>query len=412
MVVKQVLEVYARGTGQLINPAKCSIMFNNKCEAAEQEQVKQVLAVERELFEAKYLGLPTQRGRVKGDHFQDLKERLSKRLGDYSEKFMSAAAKEVLIKAVAQALPTYIMSVFKLPLGLCDDLTSMIRGFWWGAENGKRKTAWMAWSELTLKKCCGGLGFKDLRLFNQAMLARQAWRLIVHPESLCARLLKAKYYPNGNLVDTAFCSNPSQTWQAITHGLELLKQGIIWRVGCGSQVQIWRDPWIPRVHSLRPTTRRGRCRLRWVSELLDQGGRDWDLDVLQSSFNQPDVEAIMKIKLPQRHSEDFLAWHFEKSGLFTVRSAYNLALRMTNFGACQASSMEPEGERKLWSRVWSGSVPPKVNVFAWELSRDILPTRHAKFIRKLENSACCTRSVTVRLRTASMRLCPAHKLKV
>lgn len=296
------------------------------------------------MFEAKYLGLPTPRGRVKGEHFQDLKERLCKRLKDCSEKNMSAAAKEVLIKSVGQAMPTYIMSVFKLPLGLCDDLTSIIRSFWWGAEDGRRRTAWIAWEELTLKKCFGGLGFKDLRLFNQAMLARQAWRLIEHPESLCSRLLKAKYYPRGNLVDTAFCSNPSQTWEAITYGLELLKKGIIWRIGCGSQVRIWRDPWIPREHSLRLTTRQGRCRLKWVSDLLDQDGRDWDFDKLHSLFNSADVEAISKIKLPQRRSEDFIAWHMEKSGVFSVRSAYSLAEIGTNGG--QASDLIEARRRK------------------------------------------------------------------
>ena len=71
---------------------------------------------------------------------------------------MSIAAKVVIIKAVAQALPTYVMSIFKLPLGLCDDLTSIIREFWWGVENGKRKTAWIAWDEMLMKKCCGGMG--------------------------------------------------------------------------------------------------------------------------------------------------------------------------------------------------------------------------------------------------------------
>ena len=211
-----------------------------------QEQARHILQIDRSVFDAKYLGLPTPIGRLKGDRFQHLKERLSKRLRDYTEKNMSIAAKEILIKAVAQALPTYSMSVFKLPLGLCDDLTSIIRDFWWGVENGKRKTAWIAWEELVLKKCCGGMGFKDLRLFNQALLARQAWRLIQFPDSLCARLLKAKYFPRCNLVDTAFCSNASSTWQAVMYGLELLKQGIIWRVGDGSQIRIWRDPWIPR----------------------------------------------------------------------------------------------------------------------------------------------------------------------
>jgi hypothetical protein len=147
-----------------------------------QEQVRNILQIERQVFDAKYLGLPTPMGRMKGARFQHLKERLN----------MSVAAKVVLIKAVAQALPTYSMSVFKLPLGLCDDLNSIIRDFWWGVENGKRKTAWIVWEELILKKCCGGMGFKDLRLFNQAMLARQAWRLIQLPDSLCARLLKSK----------------------------------------------------------------------------------------------------------------------------------------------------------------------------------------------------------------------------
>lgn len=66
------------------------------------------------MFESKYLGLPTPRGRVKGEHFQDLKERLHKRMKDYSEKYMSAAAKEILINAVGQAM------------GLCDDLKNII----------------------------------------------------------------------------------------------------------------------------------------------------------------------------------------------------------------------------------------------------------------------------------------------
>ena len=48
------------------------------------------------------------------------------------------------------------------------------------------------------------MGFKDLRTFNQALLARQAWRLIQFPESLCAQVLRAKYYPDGSILDTVF----------------------------------------------------------------------------------------------------------------------------------------------------------------------------------------------------------------
>ena len=71
------------------------------------------------------------------------------------------------------------------------------------------------------------MGFRDLRLFNQALLAKQAWRLLVYPNSLCAKVLKAKYYPNGHILDIVFPQATSVNWQGIMHGLELLKKGVI-----------------------------------------------------------------------------------------------------------------------------------------------------------------------------------------
>ncbi|KAI5002872.1 hypothetical protein ZWY2020_027522 [Hordeum vulgare] len=159
--------------------------------------------------------------------------------------------REVLIKSVAQALPTYIMGVFKLPFSVCDELTRMVRSFYWGSAKGKRKTHWKSWESITQPKCRGGLGFKDFRLFNQDLLSRQAWRLITRTSSLCARLLKARYFPNGNLLDTVFTGNPSSSWTAICHGLDILKKGIIWRVGDGKNIKIWRDNWIPRKNSFK-----------------------------------------------------------------------------------------------------------------------------------------------------------------
>lgn len=73
-VVKEILNTYGRSTGQQINPAKCSIMFNSRERLPEHDHVKNVLEIEKEVFEAKYLGLPTARGRIKGEHFQDLRK--------------------------------------------------------------------------------------------------------------------------------------------------------------------------------------------------------------------------------------------------------------------------------------------------------------------------------------------------
>jgi hypothetical protein len=63
---------------------------------------------------------------------------------NYVDRELSTVGKEIMIKSVAQAIPTYIMSVFCLQDGVCKIMEQIIRIFWWGAKNGKRKTHWIA----------------------------------------------------------------------------------------------------------------------------------------------------------------------------------------------------------------------------------------------------------------------------
>jgi hypothetical protein len=142
--VRLVLDSYENSTGQLINPGKCSIMFGKTCPQEVRDEVMTVLQLTTEAFDTKYLGLPTPDGKINKEKLQSIQAKLGKRLIGYEDNFMTQAAKEVLIKAVAQALPVYLMGVFKLPYGLCDELTKMIRNFWWGAENGQRKAHWIS----------------------------------------------------------------------------------------------------------------------------------------------------------------------------------------------------------------------------------------------------------------------------
>jgi hypothetical protein len=84
---------------------------------------------------------------------------------------------------VVQAIPTYSNALFKLPKGLCDHITSMVRKFWWGSKNGERKLAWVAWDDMTMPKYRGGLGSRDIEIFNLALLARQVWKILNEPGS-------------------------------------------------------------------------------------------------------------------------------------------------------------------------------------------------------------------------------------
>jgi hypothetical protein len=121
----------------------------------------------------KYLGLPSLVGKSKMKTFEIIQSRVRKRLDGWKDKFLSQAGKEILLKVVVQAIPTYSMSVFLLPKKLCANLNSLMRRFWWGGTNVSKGVAWMSWSRLGAAKRNGGMGFHDLESFNRALLAKQ-----------------------------------------------------------------------------------------------------------------------------------------------------------------------------------------------------------------------------------------------
>jgi hypothetical protein len=120
----------------------------------------------------KYLGLPIYMGRSKSKTFAYLKDRVWKRIQGWKEKLLSKAGKEILIKAVAQAIPSYAMSCFDLTKTLCDEIGAMICRYWWSQQDNENKMHWLSWDTMCQTKDKGGLGFRDLHLFNLAMLAR------------------------------------------------------------------------------------------------------------------------------------------------------------------------------------------------------------------------------------------------
>jgi len=158
----------------------------------------------------KYLGLPSMIGRNRNATFAFIKDRVWQKINSWSGKCLSKAGREVMIKSVLQAIPSYVMSIFHLPTTLINSIEKMMNSFWWGhGRTSQWGIHWMSWEKLSTPNIHGGMSFKDLSAFNLAMLGKQGWKFITKPESLVARIFKARYFPNGTFLTAQIGHNPN-----------------------------------------------------------------------------------------------------------------------------------------------------------------------------------------------------------
>ncbi|XP_021716025.1 uncharacterized protein LOC110683931 [Chenopodium quinoa] len=154
------------------------------------------------------------------------------------KKLLSMLGREILLKAVAQAIPIYMMSIFKILDGHIDDIHLMLARFWWGYSDSIRKLHWQKWEYLCKPKKFGGMEVRDLRVFNQELLAKQCWRLHHLQGTLLHSIFKAKYFKHCDILEAHRSYDPSYTWRSIRGAKSLLLDGLKWRIGNGCKVKV------------------------------------------------------------------------------------------------------------------------------------------------------------------------------
>ncbi|CAN6246168.1 unnamed protein product [Urochloa humidicola] len=375
--LQSILTLYEECSGQMINRDKSAIMFSPNTGQEDREAVMGALNIQKQTMNERYLGMPVHVGQNRQNVFSYLKERVWARIQGWKEKTLSWAGKEVLIKAVAQAIPTFVMGCFDITKEMSDQISTTISRYWWSNQDKDNKIHWIRWEKLTWPKEEGGLGFRDIHGFNLVMLAKQGWRLIHNPNSLCARVLRAKYFPDGDVLKAKPGPNISYTWRSILKGLETLKLGIIWRVGNGEHINIWSDPWLPREWCRKPITPRGNNLLRKVSELIDPNTGKWDETMVRDTFWDQDAECILSIPT-HTDLEDIVAWHYDVRGAFSVRSAYKVLRDQWRRDSRTGGASTAQGttlEKSEWKKLWKMKCPGKVKQFLWRFTHNSLAVR-------------------------------------
>ncbi len=368
--ILNILDTYEKSSGQKINREKTSLFVSPNTKETTQAKITNLLGASSTSTIEKYLGLPIVIGKSKNKTFQGLKERVTKKLNGWKEKKLSKTGREILIKAVAQAIPSYTMSCFKLPKSWCDDLQRMVARFWWGQQGSERKLHWVKWESLCWAKKEGGLGFRNLHRFNIALLAKQGWRLLDSPQTLFSRVFKAKYFPSTSFLHAKPGHKPSYLWSSILSAQNLLRSNSKWSIGNGHSIGVWTDYWLPRTPICRP----GAEHIEKVYQLIDPDTHSWNRQLIQEKFEPQDASAILAIQLNATTRPDRLCWQTTKTNLFTVWSAYHHALN-TNPDHNQPEGSNANQLRRFWKSLWKLNVPSKCKHSLWRACTSSLPTR-------------------------------------
>ncbi|KAL4362884.1 hypothetical protein GQ457_04G002440 [Hibiscus cannabinus] len=296
--------------------------------------------------------------------------------------------KEVLIKSVLQAVPVYAMHCFLLPITLCRAMEQIMAKFWWRNNGSNKGIHWTTWAQLTRSKNEGGIGFRNLSQFNVALLAKQCWRLVTQPNCLMAKILKARYYPQTDFLNSSLGSSPWYVWRSLWSAKGLILQGMGWRIGSGHHVNIWRDPWLPGPHGGVVRGHSINHNYTLVSDLIDAQSATWKVEVLNDIFDSDLVKQICSIPLSRTGLGDEVVWRYDGSGLYSVKSGYKLLQKEGQSGSGSYVGV-PLQISRFYSSMWGVSLPSKVKINMWRVMNNFLPTFANLQTRRLSVNVCC-----------------------
>lgn len=283
-MILDLLGSYENVSGQKINKSKTTLFFSKSTLDETKEIIRGLLGVQEIQHYEKHLGLPSLVGKGKKANFNYIKEKVWKKLQGWEGRLLSQAGREVLIKSVIQAIPSFAMGCFKISIGLCNDIEVMIRKFWCGERGNRRKIHWLKWDEMTKSKWRVEWGF-EMAMYNDSLLAKQAWRLLTDKDSLFYKIFKAIFFPHCTIMEVKDSRSSSYAWKSILHGRDVILRGAKWRIGNGKTIQIYKHNWLPQKNHdmiMSPTVES--MEGATVDVLVDPETRQWNNTMVDGLF--------------------------------------------------------------------------------------------------------------------------------
>ncbi|GJV66080.1 RNA-directed DNA polymerase, eukaryota, reverse transcriptase zinc-binding domain protein [Tanacetum coccineum] len=368
-----VLECFYRASGLRINMSKSKILGVN----VDSDKVKGAASklgclILKTPFT--YLGSKVGGSMSRVHAWNEVIDRVKNRLSKWKMKTLSIGGRLTLLKSVLGSIPIFHMSIYRAPLSVLRTLESIRSKFFKGHDINSNKASWVNWKKVLASKEKGGLGVSSLFALNRGLMFKWIWRFYTQNTLLWVRVVKAIHGDDGN-VGGHVKSGAKSCWLDIvrethalkTKGINLLDCMHV-KLGNGDKTIFWEDIWIdgktlknrfPRIYSLES------CKLITVGAKLAQPSLEYSFrrnprgGVEQDQFNELSalVHDVSLIPMSDRWK-----WDLESSGDFSVASVRKII---------DDKSLSDVDSKTRWIKY----VPIKVNVHAWKVKTDSLPTR-------------------------------------
>jgi len=220
----------------------------------------------------KYLGLEVGGNPRKVQFLEPVVNKVSARLSTWKGRCLSMAGRICLIKSVFTSIPLFYLSFFKASVLICERIMNIQRRFLWAWGRNNRSIPWVSWGNICKPLEEGGLGIKDVRKFNYALMAKWKWRLMSDEKGKWKDILESKYIATFGNNHVRPCYH-SWWWRDLEkicregNGEGWFQQAVTWNVRSGDLVRLWEDPWVNNksLKELYP-------RLFSLSQSRDEGG--------------------------------------------------------------------------------------------------------------------------------------------
>ena len=243
-MILQVLDEFKAFSGLSISVEK-SCFFSSGLSEVEIDAITETCGIPAGTFPIRYLGLPLNTRKLSIANCEPLLHQIKSKINSWTSKYLSFAGRQVLISTVIGGITNFWSGAFILPKECISLIDKMCNAFLWKGTLEGKYVARVAWEKVATPRKNGGLGLRNLAIWNRTCIIKLLWLLLFIPESIWASWMQDNVIKDESFWELKPRLNHTWIFKRILEERQTALQWIIISPGNGRKINFWLDPWTP-----------------------------------------------------------------------------------------------------------------------------------------------------------------------